>query len=41
MLGQQFFKPMKFLAMLKILFVLICEPTMPIIDMQKKPMFEN
>jgi hypothetical protein len=35
MLGQQCFKPMTFLAMLKILFVLICEPTMPIIDVQK------
>jgi len=35
MLRQQCLKPMIFPTMLKILFVLICEPTMPIIDMQK------
>jgi hypothetical protein len=35
MLGQQCLKPMTFPTMLKILFVLICEPTMPIIDVQK------
>jgi hypothetical protein len=35
MLGQQCLKPMTFLAMLITVFVLICEPTMPIIDVQK------
>jgi hypothetical protein len=35
MLGQQCLKPMTFLAMLKIIFVLMCEPTMLIIDVQE------